>query len=122
MLNGDSWLVVGGTDGSVRLWDSCSLHPLGSFSASSDAVLSMTAVRMPNGLHLLAVTSADGVVRLWDVAQGLLLRTVPLPFDQRAAKIVAIGTRLVICADIGIIGFEVDTALRARYATERPTP
>ena len=121
MLNGESWLVAGGTDGSVRLWDSSSLRPVGSFSASSDAVLSMTAVRLANVSHLLAVTSADGVVRLWDVAEGLLLRTVPLPLDQRATKIIAIGTRLVSCTDIGIIGFEVDGALRARYASERRT-
>jgi len=110
---GEVWLAAGASDGSVCIWNTRNSQLTGRLSATSDAVLSLASLRLPSGREFLAVASADGCIRLWDAVEGALLRTVPLPFDQKAHNLLAIGTALAIQTDIGVIVTELDPTLAA---------
>ena len=74
----------------------------------------MATLILPGQRELLAVASADGAVRLWDIAESRVQRTILLPFDQSAKKLIVVDSqpaRLVMCTDIGLIVCEVDTDL-----------
>jgi len=110
---GGSILAVGGRDGSVHLWNSRNSRPV-ELAASGPAVVAMTVVSLPGKRQLLVVASADGALRLWDVGQSRALRTILLPSDQPAKKLIAIGSqpaRLAMCTEIGLIVCEIDPDL-----------
>jgi WD40 repeat protein len=121
---GEVWLAAGASDGSLCLWNTSNFRLTGRLYGASDAVLSLACLRLPSGRELLAAGSADGCIRLWDAVDGALLRTIPLPFDQRAQNLLAIGTTLAIQTDIGVIVSELDPALAAlpSSGSEADTP
>jgi len=67
---GWEWLATGDDDGGIRLWNSATANPPGSFSGHKRAV---------NGLNFspdsskLVSASADKTIRVWDVAKGKIL-------------------------------------------------
>ena len=121
ILNGETWLAAGSADGSVSLWDMHSLRLVASLATSGDAVLSMATAPLSSGRHLLAIASTDGAVRLWDAAEARVLRTIRLPFDQHAQKLITIGARLAMCTDIGVMSCEIDIAMPGVLPTYLPT-
>lgn len=110
---GEAWLAAGASDGSVCVWNTGNYQLTRRLSAATDAVLSLASLRLPNGYELLAAGSANGSIRLWDAIDGTLLRTVPLPLDQSAQNMLAVGTSLAIQTDTGVIVSEIDPALAA---------
>lgn len=111
--DGQVWLAAGARDGSVCLWDIGDSRLTGRLVAASNAVLSLATLRLSSGRELLAAGSADGYLRLWDAVNGTLVRTVPLPFDQKAQNLAAIGNAIAIQTDMGVIATELDPTLTA---------
>jgi WD40 repeat protein len=112
--NSGAVLAAGGNDGSVFRWDARSLRPIEPLAGSGHAVLAMAGLTSAGHRQLLAVSSADGAVRVWDLAESRLVRTVLLPFDQRAKNLVVVGTRpprLVMRTEIGVVACEIDAVL-----------
>jgi WD40 repeat protein len=95
---GGAWrLAVGGTDGTVRIWDPETGRPLGDpMVGHTQAVLAMTLV----GGTILATAGDDRTVRLWDLAGrrplGVLLK-LARGLVKSLAVVSAGGRTLLAC-------------------------
>jgi WD40 repeat protein len=108
---GEVRLAAGARDGSICLWDIATAELTGVLPDAGGAVLSLATLRLRRSREILAAGYADGCLRLWDTIGRTLLRTVPLPFDQRPQHLVATGPGVAIQTDIGVIVSELDPAL-----------
>ncbi len=74
-------LATASIDGTARLWDVATGHPLHTLTDHTNEVIGVPTNGVygvafsPNG-HTLATTSGDGTARLWDVATGHPLHTL----------------------------------------------
>ena len=67
LANGQSILALGGSDGSLHLFNPSSRERIGEpLTAHTGAVTSVAAATLPNGRTILATAGADGAVGLWD--------------------------------------------------------
>lgn len=71
-------LVIGGTDGTIGIWDAQSRQLLNSLTGHAEAVTSVAF--SPNGL-LLATASADHQRIVWDFSAGRPVLELPIPDD-----------------------------------------
>jgi WD40 repeat protein len=72
-------LVIGGTDGVIRLW---SLEPLFGVLSEFDVGDKVSALAFAHQAPLVAVTHFTDRVRVFEVANGALLPRPPCPFNQ----------------------------------------
>ncbi|MFE6926338.1 hypothetical protein ACFVAV_35380 [Nocardia sp. NPDC057663] len=89
LSNGRTLVASGSGDGTVRLWDPVTGHPVGEpLTGHTSEVYVVAAVMLPNGRSLLASGSIDATVRLWDPATG---RSVGEPLTGHVGSVNAIA-------------------------------
>ena len=109
--SGEAWLAAGTRDGQVIVWSTEGFRIVRSLPAVGDSVLSLAAMGLPGGRHLLAAAYADGCIRLWDVVRPCLARKVPLPFEQRAQTLITASCAMAVQTDFAVMVSELDPAL-----------
>jgi WD40 repeat protein len=91
----DGWLALGGTDGTVKVWDTATRTSLATLEGHTARV---NAVVFSSDGTLLATGGDEGVIKIWDwetrtIAQEINAGTIPtrLAFSPDATQI-AVGT------------------------------
>jgi WD40 repeat protein len=103
-------VAAGGDDGVVRLLDATTLQAARTLQARTPATITaLTALPAETGL--LAAGYRDGFIRIWHPESGQPLREILLPFAQRPRGLAAAGSRLAVCTERGLLGFELDPRL-----------
>lgn len=73
------WIISGGFDQAVRLWDAETGRLVHTFVGHERAVLCLAL--HPDGRRVLS-GGAEGVVRIWDLVERKLVKTLPLGADE----------------------------------------
>jgi WD40 repeat protein len=73
--NDGRWIVTGGTEGTVRVWNAASgKHQLAYVHGAR-----LSSVAFSPGGEIIASAAADGTVRLWSIATGAEVRRLEFP-------------------------------------------
>ncbi|MDH2392133.1 hypothetical protein QCN29_25785 [Streptomyces sp. HNM0663] len=105
------FLVSGGDDGTVRLWDLTAYAPLGAVlrghTEAVEAVAAWTAVTPSGARRAFAASAArDGTIRFWDAATSRCV--LQLAAGSRVRALSAQGPALAIAGDAGVALLELD--------------
>ncbi|WP_267243108.1 WD40 repeat domain-containing protein [Streptomyces sp. PR69] len=108
------FLVSGGDDGTVRLWDLTTYAPLGAVlrghTEAVEAVAAWTAVTSSGARRSFVASAArDGTVRFWDAATSRCV--LLLAAGSRVRALSAHGPALAIAGDAGVALLELDADL-----------
>jgi WD40 repeat protein len=109
--SGETWLAAGTRDGQVLVWNTERFSVVARLPAVGDGVLSLASMTLPCGRHLLAAAYVDGCIRLWDVVHPRLVRSIPLPLEQRAHTLIAASGALAVQTDLAVMVSELDATL-----------
>lgn len=93
---GDNYIVSGGDDKSVFVWDLRTLKPVNYILASS---ASITSIDVFEDSSVILTTSDEGYSRVWDVHNGECLRTVTLSNTPPLTQ-----GRFTKTSDVGLFG------------------
>ncbi|HET8660179.1 MAG TPA: hypothetical protein VFM55_14415 [Micromonosporaceae bacterium] len=103
-------LATGGDDGVVRLWDTTTAQLVGApLVGHCQPVVAMTPLHRPDADPLLVTAATDATVLLWDPFTPALLDTLRLDLPARA--LTALGPRLFIGYDCGVVALDLSVGL-----------
>ncbi|TWT69305.1 WD40 repeat domain-containing protein [Crateriforma conspicua] len=79
------WILSGGDDHRLRLWDTADFETVRTLKQHTGPIVDIAAARTNDGLPIVATASEDRTVRLWQPTIGRLIRFCRLP--QQPLKI-----------------------------------
>lgn len=95
------WLLSGGDDHALLLWDTFAGTPVRCLDGHSHNITSLAMT--PNGEYALS-GSEDGTVKLWDLSRGRCLKTLQLP-GKVFALCLSADARLAVTSSAGSDNF-----------------
>ena len=118
----DGWLVSGGSDGAVKVWEPLSRRAPVTVGSGRSSIRALAVLAVPGGFALAAATRAE--IRLWTVPAGSGLPERPREVTRarsepgvRSLALGAIGDRMLLAVGdikggLQILGLEPNAPLR----------
>jgi WD40 repeat protein len=89
----DGWLAVGGTDGTVKVWDTATRTSLVTIEAQT---LRVSALAFSEDSTMLATGGDEGTVNIWDWETRTLLQTISVETQPQRLAFSPDGTQIAI--------------------------